>query len=120
MARVKTEAKERAILEAASQRLRAQAFHDVLIDEIASDAGIGKGTIYRYFETKEDLYFATTLHVLDRLRRLLSQAAAAGAVARPAARAHRDARTCASTGTGVPLPVPLQRRAFPSRRDAAR
>ena len=28
---------------------------------------IGKGTIYRYFETKEDLYFATVLHVVETL-----------------------------------------------------
>ncbi len=73
MPRVKTEAKERAILAAAAKVFAAKPFHGVLIDEIASDAGIGKGTIYRYFETKNDLYFATTLHVLDRLKDALSE-----------------------------------------------
>ena len=77
MPRVKTEAKERAILDAAASVFARRPFHAVLIDEIASDAGIGKGTIYRYFETKDDLYFATILHVLDGLSRALSQAAAA-------------------------------------------
>jgi AcrR family transcriptional regulator len=74
MPRVKTEAKERAILDAAASVFARRPFHAVLIDEIASDAGIGKGTIYRYFQTKDDLYFATTLHVLDGLSRALSQA----------------------------------------------
>jgi AcrR family transcriptional regulator len=76
MPRVKTEAKERAILDAAAKVFATKPFHGVLIDEIASDAGIGKGTIYRYFETKDDLYFATTLHVLDRLAEVLSEALA--------------------------------------------
>lgn len=73
MARLKTEAKERAILDAAASVFARKPFHAVLIDEIASDAGIGKGTIYRYFETKDDLYFATTLHVLDSLAHVLSK-----------------------------------------------
>ena len=76
MPRVKTEAKERAILDAAAKVFARKPFHGVLIDEIASDAGIGKGTIYRYFETKDDLYFATTLHILDRLAATLSEALA--------------------------------------------
>ena len=74
MARLKTEAKEKAILEAAASVFARKPFHAVLIDEIASDAGIGKGTIYRYFETKDELYFATTLHVLDSLAHVLAQA----------------------------------------------
>ena len=67
MARVKTQTKELAILEASARVFAAKPFHEVLIDHIASDAGIGKGTIYRYFETKEELYFATVLHVVESL-----------------------------------------------------
>ncbi len=67
MARLRTQTKELAILNAASRVFAARPFHEVLIDSIASDAGIGKGTIYRYFETKEDLYFATVLHVVEGL-----------------------------------------------------
>jgi len=74
MPRVKTEAKERAILDAAAKVFAMKPFHGVLIDEIASDAGIGKGTIYRYFETKDELYFATTLHILDQLAEALAEA----------------------------------------------
>ncbi len=67
MARLKTAVKELAILDAASRVFAARPFHEVLIDNIAADAGIGKGTIYRYFQTKEDLYFAAILHVIDSL-----------------------------------------------------
>jgi AcrR family transcriptional regulator len=67
MARLKTADKELAILEAASRVFAQRPFHEVLIDSIAADAGIGKGTIYRYFENKDDLYFAAILHVLDTL-----------------------------------------------------
>ncbi|HTR04722.1 MAG TPA: TetR/AcrR family transcriptional regulator [Thermoanaerobaculia bacterium] len=67
MARVKTQVKEQAILDAATRVFAARPFHEVLIDMIAADAGIGKGTIYRYFETKEELYFATVVHVMETL-----------------------------------------------------
>jgi AcrR family transcriptional regulator len=67
MARLKTADKELVILEAASRVFAQRPFHEVLIDSIATDAGIGKGTIYRYFETKDELYFAAVLHVLDTL-----------------------------------------------------
>lgn len=76
MPRVKTASKEAAILEAASRVFALRPFHEVLIDDIASDAGIGKGTIYRYFETKDDLYFATSLYALDHLAAALEKARA--------------------------------------------
>ena len=74
MARLKTDEKLEEILEAASQVFAEKDFHHVLIDEIAEVGGIGKGTVYRYFRTKEDLYYATILRGLDRLHTLLSAA----------------------------------------------
>jgi AcrR family transcriptional regulator len=73
MPRVKTAGKEVAILEAASRVFASRPFHEVLIDDIASDARIGKGTIYRYFQTKDDLYFATSLYALDHLAAVLEK-----------------------------------------------
>jgi AcrR family transcriptional regulator len=67
MPRVKTLTKKQAILEAAARVFAAKEFHQVLIDEVAAEAGVGKGTIYRYFDTKEDLYLDTILDVLDQL-----------------------------------------------------
>lgn len=74
MPRVKTDEKLEEILEAASRVFSEKDFHEVLIDEIAEVGGIGKGTVYRYFRTKEDLYFATILHGLDRLEGVLLSA----------------------------------------------
>jgi AcrR family transcriptional regulator len=42
-------------------------FHEVLIDEIALESGIGKGTLYRYFRSKEELYIASIRDGLDEL-----------------------------------------------------
>ena len=74
MPRVKTDEKLEEILAAASRVFAEKDFHHVLIDEIAEVGGIGKGTVYRYFRTKEQLYFATILRGLDRLYDLLSKA----------------------------------------------
>ena len=41
----------------------------VPIDEIARRAGVGAGTVYRHFPTKEDLYRAV---VQDRIQRIVS------------------------------------------------
>jgi AcrR family transcriptional regulator len=76
MPRVKTATKEHAILDAASRVFAQRPYHEVLIDHIAADASIGKGTIYRYFPTKEDLYYATILHGLDTLTDIAARAIA--------------------------------------------
>ena len=45
----------RAILEAARTRFLHYGYKKTTIDEVAADAGIGKGTIYLYFCTKEEI-----------------------------------------------------------------
>jgi AcrR family transcriptional regulator len=72
MPRVKTLSKKQSILEAASRVFSEREFHEALIDDVAAQAGVGKGTIYRYFTTKEDLYFATLLYGLDGLSQALA------------------------------------------------
>jgi AcrR family transcriptional regulator len=72
MARVKTADKERAILDAASRVFAEREFHEVLIDDVAEAAGTGKGTIYRYFETKDELYLATLAHGFEVLLEALA------------------------------------------------
>jgi AcrR family transcriptional regulator len=74
MPRVRTATKEQSILESAARIFAVRPYHEVLIDHIAADAGIGKGTIYRYFETKDDLYFATLLYVMESLAAALQSA----------------------------------------------
>ncbi len=73
MARVKTIEKSQAILDAAAQVFFAREFHEVSIDDVAAAAGTGKGTIYRYFATKEELFFVSVLHGLDGLHENISR-----------------------------------------------
>jgi AcrR family transcriptional regulator len=51
------------ILEAALEVFSRGGFQDAEVDDIAQVAGIGKGTIYRYYSSKTDLYRA----VLERV-----------------------------------------------------
>jgi AcrR family transcriptional regulator len=46
------------ILEAASRIFATRVYHLVTMEEIARVARMGKGTLYRYFPSKEDLYLA--------------------------------------------------------------
>ena len=74
MPRSKTASKQAEILDAAARVFSARPYHLVLIDDVAEAAHVGKGTIYRYFETKEDLHFAAILYGFDALAGALSEA----------------------------------------------
>jgi AcrR family transcriptional regulator len=49
--------KRRAILKALEKVLQGRRYDEVTIDKVAQAAGVGKGTVYRYFKDKEDLFF---------------------------------------------------------------
>ncbi|MBI3304452.1 MAG: TetR/AcrR family transcriptional regulator [Deltaproteobacteria bacterium] len=66
--RGKNQSKEASILQAAAELFTEQDFHQVLMEDVAVRAQVGKGTLYRYFPTKEALYFATIFAGWDRLR----------------------------------------------------
>ncbi|HJQ82653.1 MAG TPA: helix-turn-helix domain-containing protein [Candidatus Binatia bacterium] len=48
--------KRQRILAAATAVFAERDFHQVLVSEVASRAGVGKGTVYLYFPTKDDLH----------------------------------------------------------------
>ncbi len=73
-------AKKRAqILEAASRIFARRVYHLVTMDEVAAAARVGKGTLYRYFPSKEDLYLAIVDEAFGLLIRRL-EAERAGTV----------------------------------------
>src|SRR5688572_6037086 len=50
--------KKRQLIVATAARLFAtRPFHKVKLDDVAAEAGVGKGTLYIYFKSKEELYF---------------------------------------------------------------
>jgi len=57
--RKKSDRTRAAILRCASEVFSERSFHEVLIEDISHRLGVGKGTLYRYFRSKEELYFAT-------------------------------------------------------------
>ena len=64
----KPSTKER-ILDAALDVFSQKGFHSATTDEIAERAGVGKGTLYRHFETKEKLFEELVRLRLDELER---------------------------------------------------
>jgi len=48
----------RAILDAAIKLFSEKGFENTSVDELAREAGVGKGTIYGYFKTKSEIFLA--------------------------------------------------------------
>ena len=66
------------IFDAAAGLFAVQRFHEVRMDDIAAEAGVSKGTLYRYFHDKEDLYYAL---IATASKQLLSEVEARTALA---------------------------------------
>ncbi len=65
--------KRQQILQATEKLLANRRFHEVTLGEVARVAAVGKGTIYQYFEDKEDLFFQVTSGAFDELCGLLAR-----------------------------------------------
>ncbi len=59
--------KESTILEIAENVFSKKGFENSKVEDIASDLGMSKGTIYFYFESKEDIYLALTYGAMQKL-----------------------------------------------------
>ena len=75
--RTKTPQQAEKMLNAAARLFAGEHFHKVRMEDIAAEAAVGKGTIYRYFEDKEELYLAlldrASKQVQERTRRELDR-----------------------------------------------
>ena len=72
--KVATEKRRCAILQAARAVFARQGYASTVVDDIASQAGIAKGTLYLYFPSKEQIYLAA---LLDEARQLDAESRAA-------------------------------------------
>jgi len=66
-------AKREHIVGAASRVFGARPYHVVRMDDVAAAARVGKGTLYRYFPSKEDLYLGVVAEAFDLLIRRLDR-----------------------------------------------
>jgi AcrR family transcriptional regulator len=65
-----SEIKRRKISDTAARLFATRPFHKVRLDDVAAAAQVGKGTLYIYFKSKEDLYVSL---VEDGFSQLVSQ-----------------------------------------------
>src|SRR3989304_5899384 len=74
------------LLDPASRIFATRVYHLVTMEEVAHAARVGKGTLYRYFPSKEDLYLAIVDEAFGLLiDRLAGERAGAGPPAHPPA-----------------------------------
>ncbi|MEA2040475.1 MAG: TetR/AcrR family transcriptional regulator [Thermodesulfobacteriota bacterium] len=62
------------ILETALELFSEKGFHNVSMNEIAKKSEFAIGTLYKFFENKEDLYKALVLEQSDKFHRALTEA----------------------------------------------
>jgi len=67
--------KEKRILRAAEKLFTTRRFHEVRLDDVAAIAHVGKGTIYRYFKNKDDLFLRVVMSGYDELCALIRRTA---------------------------------------------
>lgn len=70
MAKVK---KREQIMSAAEKLFTSRRVHEITMDEIATAAHVGKGTIYRYFADKDELFFQVATSGFEEMCRLLKE-----------------------------------------------
>ena len=64
------------ILHAAETIFARRDYHEVQMDDVVQASGVGKGTLYRYFPSKQALYFAVMFEGIAQLRVELEAAVA--------------------------------------------
>jgi len=67
----KRDIKENTIIEAAEHVFQRVGYANAKMEDIAEEAGISKGTVYFYFDTKDNLYMAVAYKGLSKLNTIL-------------------------------------------------
>ncbi len=72
--RTKTPEQAEKILTVAARLFANHRFHEARMEDIAAEAQVGKGTLYRYFKDKDELYLALLERASEGLSRRLDEA----------------------------------------------
>ena len=75
------EAVKDAILDATDRLLALFGYRKMTVEDIAAEAGIGKGTIYLHFSSKEEVVLSHIDRIVDRLKERLKEIALSDAPA---------------------------------------
>lgn len=70
-----------AILDATDRLLARYGYRKMTVEDIASEAGIGKGTIYLHFTSKEEVVLSHVDRIVDRLKERLHEISRSDATA---------------------------------------
>ena len=62
------------IIDASVKLFASKGFNNTTLDEIAASSEFGKGTIYNYFSSKEEIYSAIVEDVSKNLKQIINQA----------------------------------------------
>ncbi|MEB3022618.1 MULTISPECIES: TetR/AcrR family transcriptional regulator [Mycolicibacter] len=73
----RTDSRRRQILDAAVKVMQRTGFHQMSMQELATEADVSVGLIYKYFGGKEDLLLATIMRIQDAFRDQLAPVIAA-------------------------------------------
>ena len=67
------EIKRNKIIESASVLFSRKSYHEVMMEDVAKLASIAKGTVYNYFNSKEELYFSIMKGRMEKLNSSLKE-----------------------------------------------
>jgi len=70
------ERRRREIIEVATRHFARHGFHDTDVQVLADELAVGKGTVYRYFPRKEELFLATVDFGMQQLKLAVDESAA--------------------------------------------
>jgi len=65
--------KKTLLMQAAETLFRSQRLHEITLDDVVRRTGVGKGTVYRRFADKDDLFFQTALRGFEEMCQALKE-----------------------------------------------
>ncbi len=69
----KTKERKKEILEAARKVFFDNGYEKTSVDMIADLAGVAKGTVYLYFKSKQQVFMAVTLDIMERFEKVIEK-----------------------------------------------